>query len=92
MSVQVITSSGNSDSIGFNTSYVSVQDWLKKVNENVYTVSIHHMCRFKCIYYCLLCCSKRVSIHHMCRFKTADLKVTNIASKFQYIICVGSRF
>ena len=56
-----------------------------------FAVSIHPMCRFK------EAIKKHkeeefiVSIHPMCRFKTADLKVTNIASKFQYILCVGSR-
>ncbi len=49
------------------------------------------MCRFKSFSTCTNGRCKSVSIHHMCRFKPLANKVFPKSSRFQYIICVGSR-
>ena len=74
----------------FNTSYVSVQDGLKKktlilfISFNTSYVSVQVGCHL-CLYRLL-----DVSIHPMCRFKMQNMPTVRRLEMFQYILCVGS--
>ena len=58
--------------LGFNTSYVSVQEFGMGQMLAIKLVSIHPMCRFKDSFGNGAREAKRVSIHPMCRFKAAQ--------------------
>ncbi len=53
---------------------MSVQVFSLRYINNLFCVSIHHMCRFKKLVFCAYIGCNSVSIHHMCRFKFIDFE------------------
>ncbi len=77
--------------LGFNTSYVSVQEERADkilIDEHRFNTSYVSVQGVPTAPFML---SSGVSIHHMCRFKISSTSIGRNESRFQYIICVGSR-